>query len=98
MAITPATRYSVQEDCVVGLDGSGGDMANLLLVFMLRGTYKNWKQPIGYYLISHSVKAEELKSLILEGLRVAHEANIKVRYSITFTVDPVFIYHLSRQI
>jgi hypothetical protein len=84
MAITPATRYSVQDDGVVGLDGSGGDMANLLLVFMLRGTYKNWKQPIGYYLISHSVNAAMLKTLIFNGLRVAHEANVRVRYTVIF--------------
>jgi hypothetical protein len=78
MSIAPSTRYSVQDDSVVGLDGRGSDMANLILVFMLRGSYRNWKQPIGYHLISHSVNAPTLKSLILEGLRESHAAGIRV--------------------
>jgi hypothetical protein len=80
MSISPATRYSSADDCVIGMDGKGNDMANLLLVFMLRGTYKRWKQPFGYFLISHSVESLNLKSLILEGIHKAHEAGIRVSY------------------
>jgi len=35
-----------------------------MLVFMLRGVAVKWKQPLGYFLVSDSVKPVILKSLV----------------------------------
>jgi hypothetical protein len=78
MSIDPSIRFSVADDDIIGLDETKTAMANQLLVFMLCGTYKNWRQPIGYFLISRSVEVPALKSMILEGICKAHEAGVRV--------------------
>lgn len=80
MAVTPSTRLSESDDHIVGLDGKGGDMANPLLVVMLHGI-----QPIGYFPISHSMEVSTMKSMIMDGVHLAHEAGIRVRNDVSLT-------------
>ena len=94
MALEPGTRYSIADDCVIGLDGQGSNMANLLLVFMLRGVYTNWKQPIGYFLVSHSVAVPTQHSLIVEGIHAAHECGIRVIFEEIVSLVLFFIHVL----
>jgi hypothetical protein len=91
MAISPSTRFSIKEDHVIGLDESGNGMANLFLVFMLRGTNSNWKQPIGYFLVSHNVKAEVLYDLIIQTIKRVHETELRVSHIL---FSPLKIYAL----
>src|SRR5829696_8575212 len=84
MAVQPSIRYSESEDEIKGLEGGSGEdekgegMANQMLVFMLRGTHARWKQPIGYFMVSHSLTRERYMELIIEGLHVSHVAGVNV--------------------
>ena len=84
MAIQPSARYSEAADEVVGFEtgyGSqekGEGMDNLILVFMLRGIFLPWKQPIGYHLVSHGLPPHILGQLIIEALHVTHLAGVRV--------------------
>jgi hypothetical protein len=80
MSISPSARYLSSNDCIMGLDFTKNEMANQLFVFMLRGIYRNWKQPIGYFLVSHSVQESQLKGWIYECIHLSHEAGINVSY------------------
>lgn len=78
MAIDPAVQYSSSNDGIIGLDHYRSEVANQLLVFMIRGAHTNWSQPVGYFLVSHSIEAAVLKDLIYEGILKAHDAGIQV--------------------
>lgn len=87
MSISPALRYVKSNDSVVGFQDFGFreetksvDVANLLLVFMLRGNYRSWKQPIAYFLVSHSVTPDTLLRIIMRVLSELHDTGIEVRF------------------
>lgn len=86
MSIRPALRYNRSKDTIVGLEDLGEhkppseDTSNLLLVFMLRGNYRAWKQPVAYYLASHSVTPEVLREMLMRTLADVHAAGIEVSF------------------
>lgn len=90
MSIQPSLRFNYSADAVKGFEDLGvagsqsDEAANLLLVFMLRGNYTSWKQPIAYFLVSHSVASEDLQKMIMRILRDVHETGIEVCEESTF--------------
>jgi hypothetical protein len=68
MDIKECLYCDIGSDRIIGLedlgDNCGEQFANKVLVFMLQGLYKTWKQPIAYYYyyFSHNgCKTEEFK-------------------------------------
>ena len=74
MKIKPSLSYDARCDRVEGLQDLGalysvsGKLADHVLVFMVRGLFSKWKQPVAYYLsnstVSKNALAEILKSVI----------------------------------
>jgi hypothetical protein len=54
MTIAQALQYDIKSDSIIGFSDFGdtrrtNTMANQIIVFMLRGLRRNWKQPIAFY-------------------------------------------------
>lgn len=85
MSIRPCVRYDSASDSVHGFENlgnhkePGNEVANLLFVVVLRGLRRPWKQPIAYYLASHSITPDILQRILMDILRQVHEAGIEVR-------------------
>jgi len=60
MALKTKLVYNKERDCVEGFE----DFRFIALVFMLRGISSKWKQPLGYFLVSGSVKPTVLARLV----------------------------------
>ena len=83
MSIQPSLRFNQATDQVTGFEDVGfhkvsQTVANLFLVFMLRGNYRAWKQPIAYYFVSHSVIPAVLRQIIHHILIEVHNTGIEV--------------------
>jgi hypothetical protein len=50
----------------------------MLLVFMLHGLHKKWKQPVAYYLIHGSTEGDMLVNFLMEVLDACHIAGLEV--------------------
>lgn len=72
MSIKSAVKYDKRRDCIEGLEDLGPVLGNTkyvgdhALVFMVRGLRSKWKQPLGYFITSSTVKAQTLKMLLLD--------------------------------
>jgi len=62
MALKTKLVYNKERDCVEGFE----DFRFIALVFMLREISSKWKQPLGYFLVSGSVKPTVLARLVSE--------------------------------
>jgi hypothetical protein len=76
-------HYSHKFDCTEGLEDLGrqdkkSKIANNVLVFMVRGLRRKWKQPVAYYFIRGSTKAEMIKKLLKEVLDACQNAGLQV--------------------
>ena len=65
MAIAPATAYNIKDDMVYGFENFGRNDKNRILcdhvlVFLLRGIHRKWKQPIAYYFCQSVTKTPQL--------------------------------------
>jgi len=56
----------------LGSHGRTSSIANHVLVFMLCGLCKRWKQPVAYSLIHGSTKGEMLVNFLMEVLDACH--------------------------
>lgn len=45
---------------------------------MLRGIFKNWKQPVAYYFVNGAMKAFKMKEIIVDVIRTAKAAGLTV--------------------
>jgi hypothetical protein len=72
MDIKECLYYDIGSDRIIGFenlgDNCGEQFANKVLVFMLQGLHKTWKQPIAYYFSHNGCKAEELLVCLKEVL------------------------------
>ena len=50
-----------------------------VLVFMLRGLFTNWKQPLAFFIVNSTIKKHELSIILDEILDALYETNLKVR-------------------
>ena len=69
MALKTSFVYNKNKDCIDEFEdfedlGRTKLQADHALVFMLRGISRNWKQPLGYFLVSGSVKPKILQTLV----------------------------------
>jgi hypothetical protein len=83
MSIRENLHYNQKFDCIEGFDNLGrqgrtSKIANLALVFMVRGLRRKWKQPVAYYFSRGSTKAEMIKQLLEEVLDASHNAGLRV--------------------
>lgn len=83
IAISPGFHYSKFSDQVVGyVDlgslGKSNDIANRVLVFMIRGLNKEYKQPIAYYFTKDSIKTGSLVILLKEIISMLQNIGFKV--------------------
>lgn len=83
MSINECLDYSPQMDIVQGFVDLGDErrsnlVASQVLVFMIRGATKKWKQIIGYFLTKNSLSWHTLNHLLHSGLRFCNEAGLKV--------------------
>lgn len=73
MSIKLGLEYNSRLDLIEGYEdlskyGRNEKIANHAMVFMVRGLFKNWKQPISYYISSGSISANILKKIVEDNL------------------------------
>jgi hypothetical protein len=83
MSIRENLHYSQKFDCIEGFEdlgrqGKKSKIANHTLVFMVCGLRRKWKQPVAYYFIRGSIKAEVIKKLLKEVLDACQNAGLRV--------------------
>lgn len=83
MSIACNVQYNRRDDCIEGIPDTGSsrhspDLADHVLVFMLRGVYKQWKQPISFSFTSGPVKSQVLKPLIREAIIACQDAGFNI--------------------
>lgn len=76
MCIKEAVSYDSGSDSVEGM--VDGKIANHALGVMISGVADRWKQPIGYFLTSGTVKAQEMKSILLKGIQQLADIGLRV--------------------
>lgn len=82
MAIATGVSYDKQNDRLVGFVDDGSKVEKQFcdhaLVFMVRGIFKKYKQPMAYYFCSGSTKTINLKKQIEEIILKLQETGLKV--------------------
>lgn len=84
MSLKSALAYDASRDVIVGFEdyghlGTGKELANSALVFMVKGICSKWKQPIGYFLAHNTTSADKLKSLVLSAVEKLGKIGLSVR-------------------
>ncbi|XP_047027534.1 uncharacterized protein LOC124641571 isoform X2 [Helicoverpa zea] len=82
MAIAPSLKYDVKNDEIIGFVNDGhkktAEFADHVLVFMVRGVVKKYKQPIAYSFCAGSTKTSDLKRLIKTVVQAVEETTLQV--------------------
>ena len=84
MSLKSALSYDAANDVIVGFEdyghlGTGKELANSALVFMVKGISAKWKQPIGYFLSHNTTSADKLKSLVVSAIEKLSSIGLSVR-------------------
>lgn len=68
MSLDCDLQYNVKEDFIIGVEDFGTDrmpaLADHVLVFMAKGIYKKWKQPVCFTFSNGPIKSLQLKQLL----------------------------------
>jgi hypothetical protein len=83
MSVRENLCFNQKFDCIEGFEdfGSQGrtcNIANHALVFMIRGLCRKWKQPVAYYFLCGSTKAEVTVQHLNEVLDAYQNAGLKI--------------------
>lgn len=83
MAIESQLHYDSKQDCIIGLHNDYPStrkplIADYVNVFMLKGVFRQWKQPICYTFSSGPSKSNLLKNLIVEIIKESHNIGLEV--------------------
>lgn len=83
MAIEPDLFYCKKEDMVYGFENFGENEKYLkicdhVLVFLIRGINKKWKQPVAYYFCQSTTKTPQLVKCITEVIEEIQKTGLKV--------------------
>jgi len=83
MAIAPATAYNIKDDMVYGFENFGINeksriLCDHVLVFLLRGIHRKWKQPIAYYFCQSVTKTPQLIKCINEVITAVQTTGLKI--------------------
>lgn len=81
MSVSPHVHYNVYTDDLVGFENYGNfktpNFANHVLVFMVKGVRKNYKQPVAYY-FTQTLKASKLKEIIADVIANVQATGLKI--------------------
>lgn len=81
MSITPQLHYNIYTDDLVGFENYGkektANFANHVLVFMVKGVKRNFKQPVAYY-FTQTLKTTKLKEIINEVITNVQATGLKI--------------------
>ena len=82
MSIRENVCFNQKLDCTEGFEDCGTErthrIANHALLFMVRGLHRKWKQPVAYYFIRGSTKADLLERFLKEVLGACQDAGLRV--------------------
>uniref|UniRef100_A0A1Y1JZB1 THAP-type domain-containing protein n=1 Tax=Photinus pyralis TaxID=7054 RepID=A0A1Y1JZB1_PHOPY len=82
MAISPSLHYNSKLDCIEGVADYGGKryphLADYANVFMIKGVYRQWKQPFSFTFSNGPLSSTQLKQLIEEVITVCQQVGLKV--------------------
>lgn len=83
MAIESTLYYNSKEDEIIEVEDMGDgeskpELADHVNVFMLKGVFRQWKQPICYSFSGGATKSIQIKSLIQKVIRATHKIGITV--------------------
>lgn len=82
MALSPGLSYDTKNDAIIGFEDSGKgktkEFADHVLVFMVRGIVKKYKQPVAYTFCSSTTKTIVLKNLIKDIVTEVQNCGLKV--------------------
>ena len=87
MSIKSGLTYDIARDCIEGYEDFGflgrtDFIANHATVFMVRGLYSKWKQPLCYFLSSGSINSDKLRQLTTVCITKLHDIGLHVRATI----------------
>ena len=66
MSINPGLHYNRRDDKIEGFSSFDKKFANHVMVFMIKGLRRKWKQPVAYYFTNSGMGAADLVRLIKE--------------------------------
>ena len=83
MAIDESLQYNPRLDLIEGFTDLGNNrrsnaVASHVLVFMIRGATKKWKQVIGYFFYEASLAWDTLRSLLYSALKFCADSGLHV--------------------
>ncbi|KAK9736436.1 Transposase protein [Popillia japonica] len=82
ISLTPSLRYNKDKDEIEGLEDVGDiqrpEISQYAQVFMIRGLFKKWKQPISYMFTKSPMKTEDLSRCLKLSIKALHEAGLTV--------------------
>ncbi|VEN57200.1 unnamed protein product, partial [Callosobruchus maculatus] len=83
ISLQPGLQYNQKNDCIEGLVDFGGSersvgFADHALVFMLKGIYKKWKQPICYTFCENATPKAHLVKLIKDIVRGVKQVGLHI--------------------
>eukprot|EP00102_Acyrthosiphon_pisum_P020645 XP_016657855.1 PREDICTED: uncharacterized protein LOC107883042 [Acyrthosiphon pisum] len=82
MALDATLTYDKKSDSIFGFEEKNLKFANHVLVFMLRGLQKKFKQPIAYYFCSGTTKTEDLVCYIKEIISAVQTTGLKIKATV----------------
>jgi len=82
MALDATLTYDKKSDSIFGFEEKNLKFANHVLVFMLRGLRKKFKQPIAYYFCSGTTKTEDLVCYIKEIISAVQTTGLKIKATV----------------
>lgn len=74
MALTPSIMYKKLADNVIGM--ADGKIADHVLVFMVRGVTRKWKQTVAYRFCKSSTSPQQLRLMLKSLIRELREAGL----------------------
>ena len=78
MSINPGLYYNRRDDKVEGFSSFNNKFANHVIVFMVKGLRRKWKQPVAYYFTNSGMAAAELVRWIKEIISKVEEIGLYV--------------------
>lgn len=83
MAIDPSLTYSQRNDLIFGFENFGNNQQNCkfsdhVLVFLLRGINRKWKQPVAYYFCQSTTKTPQLVNCIKEVVTAVQSTGLNI--------------------
>lgn len=87
ISVKEKLNYNIAQDEVDGLEnlgvyGSSDSTAKYAMVFMVKGLASKWKQTLGYFLFSKSIKPDVLKCMLLDCLTKLKDTGLHPKFVI----------------